>query len=139
MQIGGRSPNQGVFPDLRAAQVSRDFAIGHDQHAIAHGHDLLELAADEEHAHALRGETAHEVENVRLGAHVDAARRLIHDKDLGVRHHALADDHFLLVAARERRDQMVDVGHLHLQIPHSLGDLAAGVLFPHQAVRREAL
>ena len=49
------------------------------------------------------GEIAQQAVDFRLGADVDAARRLVHDDDLGLDRQLLGDRHLLLVAARERR------------------------------------
>jgi hypothetical protein len=58
------------------------------------------------------GQLVEQVIDLALGAHVDAARRLVEDQDLGVGGQPLADDDLLLVAAREVLDLLLQAGRL---------------------------
>ncbi len=79
-------------------------ALREHQDAIGHGHHLLELRGDEEDRVALAGEAVHDLEDLRLGAHVDAPRRLVEQQHPGGGQEALGHHDLLLVAAGQRAD-----------------------------------
>ncbi|MCY1562750.1 hypothetical protein D9M68_1001960 [compost metagenome] len=53
--------------------------------------------------------------NFGLGAHIDAAGRLVHDDDLRLDRKLLGDGDLLLIAARQRRHLLGNPGHLDAQ------------------------
>ena len=66
----------------------------------------------------LRGQAAHDAEDVGLGADVDAPAGLVHQQHLWCGQQRLADHHLLLVSAGERRYRQRRVGDLDRQIAH---------------------
>ena len=68
---------------------------------------FVEVGADNNDRHAFAGEFGDDFVDGRASADIDAARRLVENDDLGLAQDALGDDHFLLVAARQRSDRLV--------------------------------
>ncbi len=60
-----------------------------------------------------------DVVDLLLGAHVDAARRLIHDDDLGLAFHGLAKHQLLLIAAGELPDTNARIPRPDIEAAHS--------------------
>ena len=79
-------------------------ALAHDEHAVAHGEDLREVGRDQDHRDARRRQLADELVDVRLGADVDAAGRLVEHEHGRLDVEPLGEHHLLLVAAREVAD-----------------------------------
>ena len=52
-----------------------------------------------------------------LGPDVDAARGLVQDQDPRLRGEPLGEDDLLLVAARQRADELVHTGHPDVELP----------------------
>src|SRR5215217_42795 len=101
----------GHDPLLRGSfsiELSGDAALAHNQDPVGHGKDLLQLTGYEQYGLSLFGQVVHEAVDLRLGAHVDAAGRLVEQQDGRFARQRLGDDHFLLIAAREPGDR---VGH----------------------------
>ena len=78
-----------------------DPAVAHHQHAVGDMDELGQVARVEQDRIALGGEVAHQLEDLALGADVDAARRVVEQEDARLGEQHLAEDHLLLVAARE--------------------------------------
>ena len=60
--------------------------------------------------HALGGQLVDELVDLDLGAHVDAARRLVEDEHLGLGGQPLGEHHLLLGAAGEVERQLLLAG-----------------------------
>ena len=84
---------------LGARELRDDAALAHDQHAVAHAEHFGQFAGDHQDGDALRGEFAHQPMDLRLGADVDAARRLVEDQQLRLVGEPFAEHDLLLVAA----------------------------------------
>src|SRR6185436_16605491 len=69
---------------------------------------------------ALVGELAQQDVDLLLGAHVDAARRLVEDEHVAVLREPLGDDDLLLVAAREVAHELRGRWGLDAELPHVL-------------------
>ena len=69
----------------RGVQLGHDAPVAHDEHAVAHAQQLGQLGRDHQDALALRGEPVHELVDLDLRGHVDAARGLVHDEDVHLR------------------------------------------------------
>ena len=82
-------------------------ALAHDQHAVAHRQHLGQVGRDHDDADPLGGELVDHCVDLRLGADVDAARRLIEDQHRRVGVEPFAQHHLLLVAAGK-------LGHGHV-------------------------
>src|SRR5215218_2211290 len=94
----------GHDPLLRGSfsiELSGDAALAHNQDPVGHGKDLLQLTGYEQYGLSLLGQVVHETVDLRLGAHVDPAGRLVEQQDGRFSGQRLGDYHFLLVAARE--------------------------------------
>ncbi len=74
---------------LGALEGADHAASVHDEDAVAHAEHLGQFARDHDHRRALPGELAHQRVDFRLGADIDAARRLVHDQ-----HRELVATHF---------------------------------------------
>ena len=86
-----------------------DAPAAEHQRAVADALDLLEIGRDQEHRHALLQRQLQQVIDLRLGADVDADRRLLQDEQLDLRLHPAGDDDLLLIAAAERGDRLLGV------------------------------
>src|SRR4051794_37338824 len=84
-----------------AAHLTNDKAIAHDEKAMAEAEELLQLRRDEEDRDAPPGELEKNLVDLLLRADIDAARRLVADQEARVAEEGTAEQHLLLVAARE--------------------------------------
>ena len=85
-------------------ELGGDPPVAHDEHAVGHADQLLDLRRDHQDRGAARDEPAHQREHLRLGADVDAARRLVEDEDARAARQPAREDDLLLVAAAEEQD-----------------------------------
>ena len=92
----------------RALELAPDLAVAHDQDAVAHADQLLDLRGDHQDAGAVGGEPVDDLVDLVLGADVDAAGRLVEDEQARAAQQPLADHHLLLVAAGQVLDQRAD-------------------------------
>ena len=102
-------PAQSLDGDLVAGEVGADRPAGHHDRAVGDLHDLLVVGRDHEDAHAVGGELPDRAIDLRTGADVDTARRLDEDENPRAGLEPSAEEHLLLVAARERPDRLVRV------------------------------
>src|SRR3954471_4511161 len=80
-------------------------ALPHHHDAVGKRQDLVELGGNEPHGQTLPVcQLADQRIHLRLGAHVDAARRLVEDEQRRIRRQRPGEQHLLLVAARQRAD-----------------------------------
>ena len=107
-------------------ELGDDSSAAHDEHAMSEPEHLLVLGRDEHYCHALLRERVDELVDRALGADVDSASRLVGDQHAGTTEEPLAEQHLLLVAARERSDT-------------DTGSLRADVEAPNQVGRRPPL
>ena len=63
------------------SRIAGDAAFVHHRHAVAVGEDLFHVAADHHDRRAAVGQVAHQSVDLRLGADVDASRRLVEHDD----------------------------------------------------------
>ena len=107
----GRPPGGSARRRSRArANAPTISPLAHDQDAVAHADQLLQLGRDEQDPAAVGGELVDDRVDVVLGGHVDAARRLVHDEHGRVRHQPSADDDLLLVASRQAQRRLLRDG-----------------------------
>ena len=76
-------------------------AFVQDGDAVAQVEDLLHVAADHHDRHAVVGQAAQQPVDLRFGADVDAARRLVDDQHLRPEREPFRQHHLLLVAAAQ--------------------------------------
>ncbi len=93
-----------------AGDVVGDLALEDRVDAVGDAEQFGQLARDEDDALPLRCEVLDDRVDLVLRAHVDAARGLVEDQQVGVGEHPLREDDLLLVAARELGDAGLDVG-----------------------------
>ena len=85
------------------------------QHPVGDMDELGQVAGIEQDRVALGGEVAHQLEDLALGADVDAARRVVEQQDARLGEQHLAEDHLLLVAARQRAGRLLRARRLDAQ------------------------
>ena len=91
---GGR----GVGPDLDLVDLA---AVLQDDHPVAESDDLVDLRRDVHDGDAAVAEGDDRGLDLGLGADVDAAGRLVEDEHVGLGRQPAAEQHLLLVAARQ--------------------------------------
>ena len=104
---------------------------------VAHPHQLGEFAGDEDDGIAGSGQFIDQLVDFELGPDVDAARRLVEEDDRRAGHQRLADDHLLLVAARQTANPGLQVRRFD---PQALEEVLVGDEFTRriqQATRGE--
>ena len=79
----------------------------HHQNPIRHAEHFRQFARDHQNGKPVLGETRHQGVNFRLGADIDAARRLVHDEDARLGGEPFGEDDFLLIAARQLPRRLV--------------------------------
>jgi hypothetical protein len=92
---GDHSLLAGVGPrDLldQSAFADHEDPVGEKQH-------LGKLRRDHQHGHTVAGQALEQAMHLRLGAHVDAPRRLVDDDHARLAAQPLGEDDLLLVAA----------------------------------------
>ena len=99
------SSQHRVLGERGALQDAADRALVHHRDAVGNADHLLHVARDHQDRHARVRQRPHHVVDLLLGAHVDAARRLVEDDGARLHGQPLRQHHLLLVAARERDDR----------------------------------
>ena len=100
-------------------------SLAHHQHAIGQQEQFGHFRADHDDAKPLLGELKDQPIDFLLGADVDAAGRLVQEQDAWFGSKPFADHDFLLIAARQRRDPLVDARAAHRKAPdHTVGQCA---------------
>src|SRR5882757_4987797 len=92
-----------------------------DQHTVRVLTPLLEIRGHEDHAHSGIAELTDGLEDLLLGAKVDAPRRLVEQKNAGPAVEPFAQDQFLLIAARQMQRIGIETGRVE---PELLRELA---------------
>ena len=103
------------LPPARRLEALGDRAVAHDQDGVAEADRLLQRVGGQDHRHAVGRDGAHEVVDLLLGAHVEAAGRVVEDQDARARVQPLGQHDLLLVAAREVEAERVDDGRADVQ------------------------
>ena len=94
-----------------------------NEHAVGEVHELGDVGRVEQDAtpRALLASAG----RLRLGPDVDPARGVVHQQQLRVLGEHAAEDHLLLVAARQRRHLLAGTAHRDVELRHRLADQAA--------------
>ena len=82
-----------------AVKKSGHATIVHDHDAITHAENLRHFGSNNDHSKTLSGEFGDQPVDLRLGADVDAARRLVEDQDARIGEKPTPDQTLLLVAS----------------------------------------
>jgi hypothetical protein len=93
---------------FRAAEGRHHAAAGHHHHAIAQAENLREVGGDEDERHSPGRQLADQAVDRRLGANVDAAGRLVENENPSGQDQSAAEHAFLLVAAAEAPDRLIE-------------------------------
>ena len=104
MSHGG---HDALLADRLALQFRDRAAVAQDEDAARRLDHLLELRGDHQHAEPLAGQLPDQAQDLGLGAHIDAAGRLVEDQELGVHAEPAGEQHLLLVAAGELADPLL--------------------------------
>ena len=97
----------------------------HDDDAVAHADEFGQLRRDHDDRLSLFDELLQQSIDFRFGAHVDAARRLVDDQDLGIGIEPLGEDNLLLIAPAEVDRLLVDMWRGDVKSAHIvIGDFA---------------
>ena len=73
-----------VLAGLGSLQLSRDLAVEHDIHTVGNAQQLRVFAGGVDDAVTLLGDLVDQVEDLLLGAHVDALGGLVEDVNVGI-------------------------------------------------------
>ena len=119
-----------------ALHLAGDPALVQHQYAVADADQLRQFRRDRDDAHALVGEVAQDRVDLRLGADVDAARRLVDEEHARVDGKQLRQRHLLLVAARKLRHRLVDAGAANAEpLAHRFGERRLAAPAHHETAR----
>ena len=98
--------------NLAAPEIADYGAIPQDEDAVADREQLGVLRGDDDDRLPVISQGTDHVEDLGLGADIDAGGRLVKDEDVGLSAEPLGDDDLLLVAAGEQPDRSTRVGGL---------------------------
>ena len=76
-----------------------DLAVGHKHDAVCHAAGEVHLVRDDDHRHALLGQTHHDLEHLVDHFGVKGARGLVEEHGLGLHGKRASDGYALLLAA----------------------------------------
>ena len=106
-----------------------DLAEVHDEHALGHHADHVQVVRDEQVRHSeARAQVRQQVQDHRLHGDIQRRRRLVEDQERGVQRDRTPDAHALLLSARElmrippeqrvrQADELGDLFHAAAQHP----------------------
>ena len=104
--------HDGLLVHVRPGDLALEGAVVQNQGAVAHADDLLGLAGQHHHGHALPGQPQDDVVDLLLGAHVHALGGVVQNQHLGVGGQPFGQHHLLLVAAGQAGDEVGLFAHL---------------------------
>src|SRR5664280_387256 len=82
----GGQCHHAFLAGFRNRQRQGGMSTAHYHHPVAHPQHFFQVAGDHDDRHALLGQLIHQLVDLEFRPHVDAARRVIHDHDLWLRH-----------------------------------------------------
>src|SRR5262249_41679343 len=86
-----------LLGDVVASELGADPSVVQDDDAVAQRDQLAHVGRVEEDRHARVRLLAHEVEDLGLRAHVDAAGRVVHEEEPRLQRQHAPEQHLLLV------------------------------------------
>ena len=131
-----RQPEDVLLRKLCPSELAADPAGAHHVRAVADVDDLGELGADQQDGGAAFDQVLDQREDFALGADVDAARRLVEQKEAATRGQPFADDDLLLVATGKHAGQAPGRGRGYAQ-PVDQSPAPAGAPVPRDTSRAE--
>ena len=105
--VGLREPGAGALGHLAP--------VAQHRHTVAHAQHLGDLGRNEDQRQAALAQRQHQLHDLLLGRHIDAARRFIQDEQVWFGRQPAGQDGLLLVAAGELADGGLGVGGLDAQ------------------------
>ena len=120
-----------ISPAVRSPEI-RPFRITSTRSAFAD--QLGDLRGDQDNRDALGGDAAQDGVDLRLGADVDAARRLVQDEHARMGDEAAAEKDLLLIAARKRAEPVAELADPGMQT----SDLSAHLALDNGAPEKSA-
>lgn len=84
--------------------------VAQDDDAVGVGDEFVELGRDDEQRFALGAQVLDQADDLRMGADIDATRRLVENEKVRFRGQSAGEDHLLLVAAGQKPDGLFAVG-----------------------------
>ena len=122
--FGERRRHERVRANFPGIKLASQPPFCQHQHAIAHLHDFRQFGGNQEDRLTLGGQLANNPVNLRLGAHVHTAGRLVQNQDLRLRFEPTPKHQLLLIAAGKRVDRLFGCIELHLKLPdHACCDI----------------
>ena len=106
-----------------------DLAVGHKHDAVGHAAGEVHLVRDDDHRHALLGQTDHDLEHLVDHLGVQRARGLVKKHGLGLHGKRTCDGYTLLLAARELCGHLIGLlgnAHAAQQVHGALTSLVLG-------------
>ena len=106
-----------------------DLAVGHKHDTVGNAAGEVHLVRDDDHRHALLGQTDHDLEHLVDHFGIEGARGLVKEHGLGLHGKRAGDGHALLLAARELCGHLIGLlGHAHAaqQVHSTLASLLLG-------------
>src|SRR5579872_1720008 len=132
----------GCVQNLALRGAGRKFgdrpSASQDDDAVAKTDQLGHFAGRDEHANALGGEMANAGVDLALGADIDAARRLVEQKQTRRAEHFLGQHDLLLVAAGQRADREFGPRRAHVERGDRLARKPRLAQLRHEEERRDA-
>ena len=117
---------------LCVGEVGDGDAVAQHEYAVRALDDLLQFRGDHQHAEPEIGEFADEFLDLRLGADIDAARRLVEDEQLRVGAEPAREQNLLLIAAAQLADLLLRPRRLDREaLDEPVDDLALALLVDH--------
>ena len=96
---GGGHIQDALLGEFLLCKLSGQTLFTEYHNAVRHSQQLLHIGGDHDHALAFLAKAVHELIDLILCAHIDAAGGLVKDDNIGLGCQRLAHDHLLLVAA----------------------------------------
>ena len=98
--------------------------VAQDDDPVAVGGDLLELRGDDEKGKSVLAQALDQADDLGMGAHIDAARRLIEDEEARFGGQPAGEQGLLLIAAGEKPDGLFRIRRADVeQLDEAVGDL----------------
>ncbi len=119
--LGYRQFHDGFLVGFRGFQFPLDAAFVHHIHTVRHAQHFRQFRRNHDDAVALGHKVIHDLVDFIFGTHINAACGLVNDQQLGLRHQAPGQHHFLLVATTQ-------IAHDLATVLFSASDFAMGTL-----------
>src|SRR5450432_310914 len=112
----GRGEHHPLRRCLTARDLGGEPALMEDHDPVGHGQDLGQVARDQDDSETGSRQLGDDPMDLHLGANVDPPGGFVEDQDTRLRPKPLGQDYFLLVAAGQGTDELVDTGHPDVEL-----------------------